>query len=76
MSEKRSAGRPQSQEYHQLKARILRLKCSIDPDTGNIFTFEKIGKLLGMTKGGVAHYIPAEKGNCPRCHRPLEKHLE
>lgn len=76
MPANKTAGRPRSADYEQTKAMIRRLKCSIDPKTGKIFTFERIGEQLCMTKAGVAHYLPSEKDNCPSCHRPLEKHTE
>lgn len=49
------------------------LKKSVNPNTGEGWTYEEIGQLIGVSKQAVNQQIKTTKGLCCGCLRPLKK---
>lgn len=55
------------------RSKILLLKRTQNPATGNPFTYQEIAPLVGMKSGQlVAHHVKDVQG-CPCCLRRLQK---
>ncbi len=54
---------------------VRAFKQALNPATGHIFTYEEIGRLLGVTRQAAFQYAGDTRGLCPGCLKPLTNKL-
>jgi len=52
---------------------ILRLKKTLNVATGEAYTNQEIGNLVGVSRQAIAQAIHDKNGRCRRCLRPLKR---
>lgn len=67
-------GRPRAKSFAATQHRIARLKASLNPATGQLWTYREIGQTLTPKISGQAvfHYLK-DSGGCPCCKQKLKK---
>ncbi len=60
-------------QIEKLRKIIRALKQSLNPATGEIYSYADVAAMLKITKQSAFRYAGDTAGECPQCLRPLNK---
>lgn len=52
---------------------VYAYKQAVNPVTGDVYSYEEIGAILGVTRQAAFQFAGHTAGKCPSCLRPLAK---